>query len=158
MGQIKRFVPQWIIRAAQPYGGCRMFVRSLVYPRTFNEKVQRLKLLNRDPRLPQREDKIFVKKLVKERLGSDWVTPTLWEGKHLPPHDQRNWPIPFAIKANNGCGWNVFVRRESDMNWSHIEEATAKWRRAPFGAELGEWLYGEIEPALLVEPFLGSSS
>ena len=62
---------------------------------------------------------------------------------------------PRSLFARNGGG---FVRRKSNMNWSHIAETTAKWRRAPFGAELGGWLYGEIEPALLVEPFLGSSS
>jgi TupA-like ATPgrasp len=143
---------------ARPYGGRRMMCRSLLYPRTFNEKVQRLKLLNRDPRLPEREDKILVKEFVGERLGNEWVTPTLWQGEYLPPLEQRHWPIPFVIKANNGCGWNVFVRTESDLNWPHIERLVAEWRRAPFGIDMGEWLYGEIKPGLLVEPFLGDVS
>ncbi len=143
---------------ARPYGGCRMMFRSLFYPRTFNEKVQRLKLLNRDPRLPQREDKILVKEFVRMRLGSEWVTPTFWHGEFLPPLEQRAWPIPFVIKANNGCGWNVFVRTESDLNWPYIESLAAGWRRAPFGVDIGEWLYGEIKPGLLIEPFLGDFS
>ena len=157
MAIIQRLIPQRLKRIAAPYGGWRMLLRSLIYPRTFSEKVQRTKIFNRDPRLPQRENKILVKDLVSARLGRQWVTPTLWQGEYLPPVEQRTWPIPFVIKANNGCGWNIFVRREPDLNWSRIESLAIEWRRVPFGSELGEWLYGEIEPALLVEPFIGDS-
>ena len=150
------FVPRQLAQLARPYGGYRMLLRSLAAPRTFSEKIQRTKLLNRDPRLPQRENKIVVKEFVRERLGSEWVIPTLWHGEYFPPVEQRNWPLPFVIKANNGCGWNVFIRRESDLNWARIESLAADWRRAPFGADIGEWLYGQIKPGLLVEPFIGS--
>jgi hypothetical protein len=145
-------------RLAKPYGGYRMLFHALVHPTTFSEKIQRLKIFNRDPRLPQRENKILVKEFVRGKLGSEWVTPALWQGEYLPPLEQRTWPIPFVIKANNGCGWNVFVRQESDLDWPRIEKLAAEWRRTQFGADLGEWLYGEIKPALLVEPFIGNHS
>jgi TupA-like ATPgrasp len=151
----KCLLPQWLAEVGHPYGGSRMLLRSLVNPKTFNEKIQRSKLLNRDPRLPQREDKILVKDFVKKKLGAEWVSPTLWHGEVLPPLDQRSWPVPFVIKANNGCGWNIFVRDKSEIDWPRIENAVAEWRRAPFGANMGEWLYSKIKPALLVEPFIG---
>jgi hypothetical protein len=69
-----------------------MLSRSVLYPRTHNEKIQRVKIFNRDPRLPQRADKIRVKDFVRDRLGGDWVTPTLWHGEHLPALEQRTWP------------------------------------------------------------------
>jgi len=154
---LKRLVPLWLTRLAKPYGGCRMLFGALLWPRTFNEKIQRMKLFNRDPRLPQRENKILAKEFAKDKLGSEWVIPTLWQGGYFPPVEQRTWPIPFVIKANNGCGWNVFVRQESDLNWSRIERLATEWRGSPFGADLGEWLYSKIEPALLVEPFIGEN-
>ena len=135
-----------------------MLFRALVRPTTFNEKIQRMKIFNRDPRLPERENKILVKEFVKNKLGSEWVTPILWQGEYLPPLEQRTWPIPFVIKANNGCGWNVFVRQKSDLDWTRIEKLTEEWHRTQFGADLGEWLYGEIKPGLLVEPFIGEHS
>ena len=155
---LKCLLPQWMAEVHRPYGGSRMLLRSLIRPKTFNEKIQRLKFLNRDPRLPQREDKYLIKELVKEKLGNEWVTATLWHGEFLPPLKERNWPLPFVLKANNGCGWNVFIRRHSDLNWSRIESLVAEWRRAPFGAEMGEWLYSQIQPGLLVEPFIGEHS
>jgi hypothetical protein len=135
-----------------------MLLRCLTVPKTFSEKVQRRKLLNRDSRLPERENKIAVKEFVRERLGREWVIPTLWQGEYFPPVERRDWPIPFVIKANNGCGWNIFVRHETDLDWPQIESLAAGWRRAPFGADMGEWLYGKIKPALLVEPFIGDRS
>ncbi len=132
-----------------------MLLRSVLYPRTHTEKVQRAKIFNRDPRLPQRADKILVKDFVRDRLGSEWVTPTLWHGEHLPPLEQRTWLIPFVIKANNGSSWNFFVRQQSDLDWKRIESLAAEWQSHRCGAELGEWLYGAIIPALLVEPFIG---
>jgi hypothetical protein len=50
------------------------------------------------------------------------------------------------------------VRQESDLNWPFIESRTAYWRSTVFGVEMGEWLYKEIKPALLVEAFIGGSS
>lgn len=156
--QIVRACLRPLKQIAAPYGGWQMMLRSLIYPRTFSEKVQRVKIFNRDPRLPQRENKILVKDFVKERLSAEWVIPTLWSGEFLPSIEQRNWSIPFVIKANNGCGWNIFVRQESDLNWPRIECLAQEWRRIPFGTELGEWLYEHINPALLVEPFIGEHS
>jgi TupA-like ATPgrasp len=155
---IEHLVPHRLVQLGRPYGGCRMLLRSLINPRTFNERVQREKIFNRDPRLPLREDKIVVKDFVRQRLGGDWLTPTLWHGEYLPPLEQRNWPLPFVLKANNGCGWNVFARQRLDLDWPQIESIVANWRRAPFGVDMGEWLYGKIKPALLVEPFIGERS
>jgi hypothetical protein len=132
-----------------------MLLRTFLCSRTHTEKIQRAKIFNRDPRLPQRADKILVKDFVRDRLGSEWVTPTLWHGEHLPPLEQRTWPIPFVAKANNGSSWNFFVRQQSDLDWKRIESLTAEWQSRRYGAEWGEWLYGVIIPALLVEPFIG---
>jgi hypothetical protein len=51
-----------------------------LFAKTFNEKVQRYKILNRDPRMPLRADKVLVKDFVTEKLGPGWTTPTLWHG------------------------------------------------------------------------------
>jgi hypothetical protein len=63
-------------------------------PRTFNEKVCHRKLYERDPRMPLLIDKIEVKKFVAERLGAEWIIPTLYAGPALPPRNDRSWPLP----------------------------------------------------------------
>ena len=125
---------------------------NVLRPKTFNEKVQRRKLFDRDPRLPLRADKIEVKQFVSDKLGKDWITPTLWHGTELP--DQPMWPIPFVLKASHGSAMNLFVRSEPD--WNAIRTTCREWlAERYYGSWAGEWLYSQIPPRLLVEPFIG---
>jgi hypothetical protein len=155
---VRRLVPQFVRRYSQRYGGLGATARSLIWPRTFTEKIQRRKLLDRDPRLPRLQDKVLVKDYVAQRLGEEWVTPTLWSGETLPPRELRTWPAPFVIKANNASARNIFVRQPGDLDWDAIERTVESWRTSVFGADLGEWLYAEIKPMLLVEPHVGDPS
>lgn len=124
-------------------------------PVTFCEKIVRRKMVDRDPRLPRLQDKILVKEYAARLLGNDWVVPNLWTGERLPPRSERDWPIPFVIKANHGCGWNYFVRSENELDWDRIETLAEQWMRSVFGRHLREWHYAQIQPRLLVEPFMG---
>jgi hypothetical protein len=60
----------------------------LANPKTFNEKIYRLKL-DRDPRIVVAIDKVRVKEIVAAKLGPDWIVPTLWHGARLPPRRER---------------------------------------------------------------------
>jgi hypothetical protein len=95
--------------------------------RTFNEKVKLAKLTWRSPHMTMLSDKVLSKQFVAGLLGPEWVTPTLWHGTELPPRSERNWPIPYVIKANNGAGRNYFVNRPEDEDWDVIERKTRRW-------------------------------
>lgn len=117
----------------------------------FTELVQLRKLRDRDPQLPRLADKILVKAFVAERLGTAAVTPTAWEGRSLPAAPA--WPFPYVVKSRHGCGHTVVVRDAAGHRAAVA--ASRGWMARPYGAWLDEWLYGEIERGLLVEPFIG---
>lgn len=127
---------------------------NLKHPTTYTEKIQARKLYDRDPRLPLYSDKVLVKDFVSKTLGDAWVIPTLYSGPHLPPRSERTWKLPYVIKANHGSGWNIFVRDEADRDWDKIEKQVEGWLGKRYGVDLGEWLYSQIEPQVLVEPFI----
>lgn len=121
-------------------------------PTTFNELVQARKLKDRSPLLPILADKARVKDYVSRRLGRQWVIPTLWVGEELPERPQ--WALPIVVKATHACGRSAFVRSTA-QDWSAIRRRAAGWLRHSYGGILDEWLYQQIEPRLLVEPFVG---
>ena len=82
----------------------------VISPVTHTDHLFWYKTCFRDPRMPQRQDKVLVKDFVARTVGPEWVIPTLWDGVRLPHRDRRTWPRPFVIKANHGCGFNTFVR------------------------------------------------
>ena len=122
-------------------------------PRRFNELVQARKLHDRDPLLPRLADKVLVKDYVAERIGADWLIPTLWHGRELP--EQPPWPRPFVVKSSHGSQQCRFVRSADDA-WEPIRRAARGWVATNYGAILGEWLYGQIPAQILVEPFIGT--
>jgi hypothetical protein len=119
-------------------------------PQTFNEKIARRKLVDRDPLLVPWSDKVLAKQRAAEILGDDWVIPTLWSGSRLPPRQERKWPIPYVIKASHGSGWTYFVHTAQDEDWDRIEAITGRWLKDVYGRPSREW------PGLIIEPFLGS--
>ena len=123
-------------------------------PVTFNEKVQHRKLYDRDPRLTELSDKILAKEHVLKVLGPDWIIPTTWCGKELPPRSDRAWPVPYVLKANHGSGWNLFIQSREDEKWDEIEQISSGWLRTTFGNAFLAWAYFDIQPMLLVEPYL----
>ncbi len=130
----------------------------LEHPRTFSEKIARRKLEDRDARMPVMADKILAKEYVRRVLGAEWVIPTLWSGDRLPPRSARRWPIPYVLKASHGSGWNYFVLSEADQNWDAMEEKANGWVSTVHARRAHEWLYEQMKPGLLVEPYLGTGA
>ena len=128
---------------------------NLDHPKTFSEKIEARKLKDRDSRLPRLADKNKVKDYIAEKLGPAWVIPTLWSGPVLPPREQRRWPIPYVIKATHGSGQNYFVLSKEAENWPKIEAIASRWLKKKHGLPYREWLYSQIEPGVLVEPYQG---
>lgn len=133
------------------YVWCHGRLAALDDPRLLTEHIQRRKLFDRDPRYPLWADKVLAKQYVRERLGAWWLVPTLWRGSRLPAEPV--WAMPFVVKSRHGCGHFCMVRNDADYQLAR--RRSAKWMRSRYGAWLDEWLYGEITPGLLVEPFIG---
>lgn len=127
----------------------------IFFPRTFNDKIQRHKLFDRNPRYPDRVDKILVKEFVAKQLGDEWVTPTIWAGPSLPERTSRTWGKPYVVKANHGSVMNCFVRNEMECDWDKIEPLCEKWLGETYGNWGGEWVYSKVKRQIFVEPFIG---
>ncbi len=125
---------------------------ALAVPRRFTEWVQWRKLNDRDPLLARLTDKAHGKRFAAAALGDAFVIPTLWEGATLPAAAQ--WPMPFIVKANHGCGQFVVVRSETDYQRARAQ--APKWLKRFYGNWLDEWHYRSARRSILIEPFMGT--
>jgi hypothetical protein len=129
-------------------------IPNLLIPRTFNEKIQWMKVFNRDPRLPIYADKIAVKKIVAVKLGNDWIIPTLWSGDDPAQIPFAELMPPYVIKTNQGSGTNYFVHTSADVEPDEIRGLVRQWLRSNQGIYWHEWHYFGIKASILVEPLL----
>ncbi|MEN2785215.1 ATP-grasp fold amidoligase family protein [Sphingomonas qilianensis] len=124
-------------------------------PTLFTELVQLRKLHDRDRRLPAMADKVAIKALVADRLGLEWVVPTLWAGGSLPMRS--HWTQPIVLKSRHGCNQNAFLQDGGAADWPATRARAARWVRSSYGGWLDEWLYTQIPRGLLIEPFIGAA-
>ncbi len=133
----------------------RVFGRfpNLANPQLFSEKMQHLKLLDHDPRTPSLVDKVRVKDFVADKLGKQWLIPTLWHGEHLTEDILRDLPKPAVVKANHSSAQVKFITANSNL--SSVAREANGWLSYDHHVVHREWAYGSVKRELLVEPFIG---
>ena len=73
-------------------------------PRTFNEKLQWLKLHDRRPEYTTMVDKYEVKKYVADKIGEEYIIPTLGVWHHFDDIDFNLLPDQFVLKCTHDSG------------------------------------------------------
>lgn len=123
-------------------------------PRTFSEKLQWLKLYNRNPIYSVMVDKYLVKNYVASKIGEEYVVPTLGVWDHADEIDFNKLPNQFVLKWNHDSGSIVICKDKKDFSISNaikklnqFENHNAFW----YGRE---WPYKNVEPKILAEKYL----
>ncbi len=133
---------------------------NLKHPKTFNEKIQWLKLYDSTPLKTQLTDKILVRDWVKEKIGEEYLKPLLWKGKNFDDIPFEKLPEKFIIKANNGSKWQFKIKDKASLLdkkdlYNFIRLRFNGWMEQNFFPVAGfEMQYKNIKPQILIEPLL----
>lgn len=128
---------------------------NLVDPKTFNDKLQWLKIHERTPLHTQCADKYEVRKYVAEKLGTEYLIPLVFQS--YDPNDlvPENFPdFPVIIKCNHDSSGGLFVRDKYKVDWEKARNSFAKRMKINYYHENGEWQYKNIRPCILAEKLL----
>ena len=101
---------------------------NLKHPKTFNEKLQWLKLYQRDPIMTKMVDKYEAKQYVADRIGEEYIIPTLGVWDSFDNIDFEKLPNQFVLKTTHDSGGVVIVRDKSmlDKKEARAEVTTAQ--------------------------------
>ncbi len=127
-------------------------------PKTFNEKLQWLKLYNRDPRYTQLVDKATVKEFVKATIGDEYLIPTYGIYDNVEQIDFDKLPQQFVLKCTHDSGGLLICKDKTALD---PEAARAKMRNAlkkNFYPVNREWPYKNVTPRLIAEQYMEDSS
>ncbi len=135
----------------------RVFGRfpNLGAPRRFSEKVQHMKLHARHAQMPAFVDKVRVKDFVRQKLGDDWLIPTLWHGAEVTEDILRDVPKPAVMKANHSSAQLCFLGQHSDLR--EAARTANAWLSYDHHVLHREWAYGKVQREILIEPFIGEA-
>jgi hypothetical protein len=96
-------------------------------PKTYNEKLQWLKLYDRKPEYTAMVDKCEAKKYVAERIGEEHIIPTLGVWDRVEDIDFDSLPNRFVLKCTHDSGGLVICRDKSQLD---VEKAKVKLKKS----------------------------
>ena len=128
---------------------------NLENPRTFNEKINWMKLYDKDPRKTRLADKYLVREYVKEKIGEQYLIPLLGVWDKFDDIDFDKLPSQFVLKCNHGCGWNWIVKDKAKLDINDIRVHFNKWMSMNYSFVYGfELHYTDIKPKIIAEYYL----
>lgn len=136
----------------------RIFIKEsldLDNPKTFNEKLQWLKLNDHNPRYVKMVDKIDAKKYVADIIGEEYIVPTLAEYDSFDEIDFDSLPNQFVIKCTHDSGGVVICKDKNRFDISSARNKINKCLKRNFYYHSREWVYKDIKPRILVEEYIG---
>ena len=126
-------------------------------PRTFNEKIQWLKLYDRNPSYVGLVDKKEFKTYIREVLGSEYVVPTLGVWDCVEEIEWDKLPERFVLKCTHDSGSAIICKDKATFD---IEAACKKLSndlKKNFYWLGREWPYKDVMPRIIAEELLGDN-
>lgn len=123
-------------------------------PVTFNEKLQWLKLHNRQPLFTQMVDKYGVREFIKERIGDEYLIPVYGVWDKPEDVDFSALPNRFVLKCTHDCGGVIICRDKSQFNKEEAIATLKECMKKNFYYQGREWPYKNVVPRVYAEAYL----
>lgn len=126
-------------------------------PKTFNEKLQWLKLHNRKDEFTNLVDKYEVRNEIKKIIGEEYLIPLIGVYNSYNEIDFEKLPDKFVIKPTQSSG-NVYICKDkSKIKHLELKKTIEKWLKRNYYKEHREWPYKNVKPRIIIEKYMDDS-
>ena len=128
-------------------------------PTTYNEKLQWLKLHDRQPLYTQLVDKYAVRRFVAERIGGEYLIPLVggpWDS--FDEIDFDALPEKFVLKCTHDSGGLVICRDKRALDREKARRRIAQSLQQNFYYHNREWPYKDVRPRIIAEAYMEDAS
>ena len=129
-------------------------VLDLENPQTFNEKLQWLKLYDRKPEYTKMVDKYQAKKYVAEKIGEEYIIPTLGVWNRAEEIEWEKLPDKFVLKATHDSGGLVICRDKNTLDKKAAINKLNKSLKTNYYLLHREWSYKDVPRKIIAEKFM----
>lgn len=124
-------------------------------PKTFNEKLQWLKLYDRKPEYTVMVDKYLVRNYIAETIGEEYLIPLLGVWDDPDEIDFDSLPDRFVLKCNHNSGLGMYICRDkSKMDIKAVKAALRKGLRQDYYLSGREWPYKDVPRKIVAEQYM----
>lgn len=129
-------------------------------PKTFQEKLQWLKLHDHNPRYVEMVDKVLVKKYVASKVGIQYVIPLLGVWDYPQEIEWDKLPNRFVLKTNHSGGNTgvVICKDKSQFDKQRAINILTSSLHSDIYHDFREWPYKNIEKKVFAEEYIEEES
>lgn len=121
-------------------------------PRTFNEKINWLKLWSKDKGFERYVDKYEVRKFVREKIGDEYLIPLLGVWDSFEEIDFASLPKDYVLKTTHDSG-GIWIIKDGKCP-DGLEAEITKRMKVNFFYKGREHAYKNIVPKIIAEQFM----
>lgn len=124
-------------------------------PKGFNEKINWLKIFNRNPLYPTIVDKATAKDYVRPLIGDEKIIPTYGIWDSFDDIDFSKLPNQFVLKSTNGGGGSgvVICKDKATFDKEKAHQRLERSMKVNWKFER-EWVYRDIKPRIIAEKYM----
>lgn len=123
-------------------------------PQTFNEKLQWLKIHDRKPAYTEMVDKYAAKQYVADRIGEQYIIPTLGVWEHFDDIDFDNLPNQFVLKCTHDSGGLIICKDKRKLDKVAAKKKLEKCLKRNYYWAGREWPYRDVPPRIIAEKYM----
>ena len=123
-------------------------------PKTYNQKIQWLKVYNRNPIYTTMVGKYEAKKYVADIIGEEYIIPTLGVWNRFEDIDFDSLPDQFVLKCTHDSGGICIVKDKSKFDKEKArKQFKVALKRNPYCVDR-EWPYKNVKPRIIAEEYM----
>lgn len=126
----------------------------LTSPKTFNEKLNWLKLCDRNPLYTTLVDKCAVKQWVVDKIGEQYVIPTLGVWNKFDDIDFDKLPNQFVLKCTHDSGSYVICKDKAKLDKRAARKKLTTALKRNFYYVGREYPYKNAPPRIIAEKYI----
>jgi len=130
----------------------------LRHPVTFNEKIQWMKLYDRNPLYSKLVDKYAVRQYVENTIGKQHIIPIYGVWDSFEDIDFTRLPDSFVLKCTHDSGGVVICRDKSNFDFAKAKKKISNSLKRNYYYCGREWAYKNVKPAIIAEKYMVDES
>lgn len=128
-------------------------------PQTFNEKIQWLKLYDRNPIYTQWVDKYKVKEYVGSIIGNEHIIPTIGVWDNPEEIDFSQLPDQFVLKCNHNSGTGMCICKDKKkLERDKVITELKMGLQEDYYLHSREWPYKNVPRKIIAEQYIGDAN
>ena len=148
--ELLKLLPDKIYLQLQYYKYFKKFI-NFKHPKTFNEKLQWLKLNDKKKQYTELVDKYQFKKVISQKLGEEYVVPLINVYDQADEIDFDQLPNQFVLKATHDSGSVFICKDKKAIDVPKVRHFFNQSLKINYFYGTREWPYKHVKPRIIAD-------